>query len=178
MHKTRSIINPYLITLLTGVFILLSLSQTVGAENILADNTGAVLKISGKISHTNKKDGLYLGRAQLKALPQTTLSVTTPWTDGTVRFTGPKLIDVLNLAGADGKTLTAIAHNDYQTKIPVQDAVDYPVIIAMDKNGKPMNTRELGPLWIIYPWGDIQSLRNDKYYARSIWQLTTIIVHE
>jgi len=183
MHRIcRAIIKsrrPCSLSIVFGfVAFALLFAKTSMAANIAQPTGPVILEISGKISHTNSGEKLILDREQLIALGMATLTVTTPWTDGIVTFTGPKLIDVLKLAGAKGNNLSTFAINDYEVKIPVSDARKFPVILALNKNGQPLNIRDRGPVWIIYPWGDNASLRTDIYYSRSVWQLKLVIVNE
>ena len=112
----------------------------------------------------------------LEALPQTVIRTETPWTEGVVEFEGPLLRTVLAHVDARGETLEAVALNDYSVDIPVQDTVDYPVILALKMNGNTLRVRNKGPLWVIYPWDDYRALRSESYYARAIWQLRRLIV--
>ncbi len=135
-----------------------------------------LLTLSGSINRTNLAGNAVLDAAVLKSLPQEKLFTDTPWTEGKVTFEGPLLRDVLKLVGAKGRTLKAVAINDYSVEIPATDAESYDVIIAMRLNDKDLNVRSKGPLWIIYPWNDNEDLRSETYYARSIWQLVQIDV--
>jgi len=85
---------------------------------------------------------------------------------------------VLAYVGAGGATmLRTVALNDYAVNVPVTDALDYDVILAMSMNGETLRVRDRGPLWIIYPWTEeYPELRNEIYHGRSIWQLKGIIV--
>ena len=137
-----------------------------------------ILQITGAIQHMNSEQAAHLDAEQLLALEQIELSVTTPWTDGETRFAGPRLRDVLRLVGASGRVLKAVALNDYAVDIPVSDAENYPVILALHMNGKRLRVRDKGPLWVIYPWGDFAELRTETVYSRSIWQLKELRVNE
>ncbi len=130
-----------------------------------------LLTVTGSIAVTNSAEGLALDQAALDALPQTSVQTETPWTDGMVEFSGVSLKDLLHFAGAKGQTLIATALNDYAVEIPVSDADNPHVIIAMRKNGALMPVRDKGPLWIIYPLSDEPALQNETTNARMIWQL-------
>ena len=47
------------------------------------------------------------------------------------------------------------------------------MIVARLLDGKPMLTREKGPLFIIYPFDSKSELQAKPFYARSAWQLRT-----
>lgn len=135
-----------------------------------------LLSISGRIITCNTETSAQFDTAMLQALPQHIVTAETPWTEGQSVFSGPLLRDVLDLAGSRGDNLFLTAINDYQVDVPVSDALTYDVILAMSLNGEPLTIRTRGPLWLIYPWDDVDGLRSETYYARSIWQLKTIEV--
>jgi hypothetical protein len=135
-----------------------------------------VLTISGKISHVNDGQTATFSMAMLEALPQKTFSTSTPWYPGKVEFTGPLLRDVLAAAGAKGEQVVALALNDYKTEIPISDATQFDMVIARLMDGKPMAIRNRGPLFIVYPYDSKPELRAERYYNRSAWQLSRLIV--
>jgi hypothetical protein len=112
--------------------------------------------------------------AMLAAMPQRTLKTQTPWHEGVKAFTGPLLRDVLAAAGAQGKTIRAVALNDYKVDIPFDDARTIDVVMARLLDGKPMPVRDKGPLFIIYPFDDRPELRVPQYFSRCAWQLRTL----
>lgn len=135
-----------------------------------------VLTVSGKISNKNLGNRFVFDMEMLANLPQHSFRTKTPWYTDPREFTGPLLRDVLAAAGSEGKILTAYALNDYKTAIPVDDAVNYDVIVARMIDGKLMPVRDKGPLFIIYPFDDNAELRSLTYYGRSAWQLKEIQV--
>ncbi len=161
------------------IAIVLFLSITMLAPSVTAldfPRGPVILTLSGMINRTNAAGNAVLDAAVLKSLPQITIVTDTPWTEGQIRFEGPLLRDVLELVGAEGKSLKAIAINDYFVEIPATDAEMYDVILAMRLDDNDLNVRSKGPLWVIYPWKDNENLRSETYYSRSIWQLMRIDV--
>lgn len=115
-----------------------------------------------------------LTRAELEALPQLEFETKTTWTEGSARYSGPRLSEVLALAGLSGEPVKATASNDYQVILtPDLIGPDYP-IIALKVDGEPFGKRELGPLWIIYPYDASAQYRSEKIFAASIWQLVSL----
>lgn len=135
-----------------------------------------VLSVSGQITRRNADDRLDLDMATLAALPQQSFRTMTPWFAQAVTFTGPLLRDVLALADASGTTLTAVALNGYKVQLPLVDASRWDVVLARLLDDKPMSTRDKGPLFIVYPFHQTETLRSERYYARSAWQLRSLIV--
>ena len=153
-----------------GALALLFLSAGPGAA-IEAPTGPALLTISGEIGVTNQGNALVLDRHAFEAIPMTTVRTETPWTDGTVVFEGVPLKSLLDLAGANGKSIHAVALNDYAVDIPVEDAANPKVIVAYRMNGETMRIRDKGPLWLIYPLSDEPGLQNEGTHSKMIWQI-------
>jgi hypothetical protein len=148
-----------------------------GNANALEAPTGSViLTISGKVTSPNIGQTAGFSMAMLEALPQKTFTTKTPWYPAPVEFTGPLLRDVLAAAGSKGDKLVALALNDYKTEIPMTDTIAHDMIVARLLNGKPMAIRDRGPLFIVYPFDTKAELRAERYYNRSAWQLSRLIV--
>lgn len=135
-----------------------------------------VLTVKGKIGRTNAPGEARLDRAMLAALPQGRFTGETPWTKGTVTFTGPLGSALLDLVGATGSLMKVVALNDFVAEVPVDDFRQHQVILATHRDGNQMAVRDRGPLWIIYPMDRDPSLRNSLVYARSVWQIRDIDV--
>jgi hypothetical protein len=151
--------------------------SAVGAALALEPAKGKViLTISGKVADKNTKDSANFDLAMIKALPQKTFSTLTPWDKSPIKFTGPLLRDVLAAAKASGTTLKAVALNDYQTSIPLDDAQKFDVIVAHQMNDQDIPVKTKGPLFIVYPFDTKAELRSATYYERSAWQLKAITV--
>ena len=146
------------------------------AELLAAPRGKVVLSLSGQVSRTNTSGRADFDLDMLAALPQQKLVTHTPWHQGAQTFTGPLLRDVLAQAGASGRTLVAVALNDYRCEIPFEDAQRFDVIVARLMNGEPMRVRDKGPLFIVYPFDSDAQLRSDRYYVRSAWQLRSLLV--
>jgi hypothetical protein len=135
-----------------------------------------VLTVSGKIGNTNKTGAAELDLAALKALPQHSFVTDTPWDKRPVKFSGPRLRDVLALVKAGGTELKAVAVNDYAVTVPVADARDFDVVVALLMNDRDIPARTKGPLFLIYPFSAQPALNAKVYHERSIWQLKSVVV--
>ena len=113
---------------------------------------------------------------EIEALGVEKVETTTPWHDGKVVFEGVPLRRLLEKVGATGTDLDIVALNDYRTRMPVEDAAKYGVILASRKEGQPMPISDKGPLFVIYPFDKYPELRNEVYYSRSAWQVRSITV--
>jgi len=135
-----------------------------------------VLTISGKIGETNSPTGAQFDMAMIEKLPQHSFTTLTPWEKRPIQFTGPLLRDVLAAVKAQGATLKAVALNDYQTSIPLDDVMKFDMVMAHQMNGQPISVKTKGPLFIVYPFDSKPELRSSTYYERSPWQLRSITV--
>ena len=112
----------------------------------------------------------------LKALPQRSFTTHTPWYQQPVTFTGPLVRDVLNASKVSGVTITAMALDEYKSRIPLSDVNKFDVILAHSINGEPLNPKNKGPLFIVYPFDSKKELQSVLYYQRSVWQLKSMTV--
>ena len=132
------------------------------------------------LSGTSPSDGHQINAtydlAALQALPKTSFTTATMWTEGPQQFEGVLLKDLLDLQGVTTGTVQAAAINDYVIEIPVADAVVGGPIIAYALNGAPMSLRDKGPLWIVYPYDQNSDYQSEVVYSRSIWQLNRLTV--
>ena len=135
-----------------------------------------VLTVSGKVGETTKAGVAELDLAALKALPQHTFVTDTPWDKRPVKFSGPRLRDVLALVKASGTELKAVAVNDYAVTVPASDAREFDVVVALLINDRDIPPRTKGPLFLIYPFGAHPRLNAKIYQDRSIWQLKSLVV--
>lgn len=133
-----------------------------------------VLKVTGKV------DGgtISLDMATLEQIGLVRFTTKTEWTDGPVEFEGVLLKDLLAVLGADGAAdqLVLKALNDYVSSMPISDAADYPVILAIKENGQYMSVRERGPLWVVYPQDAFPEVGRREFLSRWVWQLAEIAV--
>lgn len=132
-----------------------------------------VLVVSGAIDGAAPRA---FTRADLQRIGMTGVSTDTPWTRRTTFFEGPLLRRLLDHVGARGDRIEAVALNNYRVEVPIEDARNYDVILAMRADGQDIGIRDRGPLWLIYPWSQHETLQQELYYSRSIWQIREIIV--
>jgi hypothetical protein len=132
--------------------------------------------VSGKIATSNPEGVVQFDRAGLEALGIVAVETSTPWYKGVVRFEGVPLQKLMQSVGASGNRVTAIALNDYASELPIADFAKYNVILALKPDGQYMPVRDKGPLFIVYPYDNAPELRSQKFYSRSVWQLSRLIV--
>ncbi|GAB3486918.1 putative pterin-binding protein [Marinomonas epiphytica] len=161
-------------TTLTRIIWLFSLTASLSAAALESPTSHVVLTISGDIKHTNSAAGAEFDLAMLHTLPRKSIVTHDPWSDGVHTYSGFDLYELLRSLDNHGNMLRLTALNYYIVEIPVEDFITKGAIIATHKDGLQMSVRNLGPTMVIYPFDDDQSLRNELYYGRSIWQIQNI----
>jgi len=163
---------------LTGVLLLAaSAAPVAGLAAALPIPQGRViLSISGNIATANVDGRADFDRAMLEGLGVTSLATWTPWTDGQVRFEGVLGTTLLDVVGARGSTVRAVALNDYEAEIPISDFRKYRVLLALRMAGKQLRLRDKGPIWIIFPWSDHPELDDEATRYKSVWQLKQLVI--
>ncbi|TYC51747.1 molybdopterin-dependent oxidoreductase [Rhodobacterales bacterium] len=137
-----------------------------------------VLVVTGNINTTNNAGAAEFDMDMLEALPQVERTIETPWTSEATTFSGPRLKTILDAVGAKGSGLIVTALNDYSAELPYEDAETLETMLATRMNGDLMSVREKGPLFLIYPFDTNPELFNEKYFARSVWQIREVEVLE
>lgn len=141
----------------------------------LAPPVGEVLlRVRGDIAVTNRDGEAWLDRAALEGMGRVDLRTGTPWSAGEETFTGVPAARLLDRLGARGSIARALALNDYKVDIPVAELRSYPVLLALERGGRPLRVRELGPIWIVYPWSQFPDLDDRVHRQRSVWQLDAL----
>ncbi len=158
----------------TVLFITLSL-LAMPALALDPPQTAPILTVDGAIGVTNDGDRAVFDRAMMHDLEWREIDSYTDFSDGIERFAGPSLASLLEALGVTSGELRAVALDDYVIRIPVGDAAEFGVILALQRNGKPMRVREKGPIWVIYP-AEVPEDVNELHSSRMIWQLTHITV--
>ncbi|MCA3450202.1 MAG: molybdopterin-dependent oxidoreductase [Rhodobacter sp.] len=148
------------------------------AESLPAPQGDVILTVSGAITNTNDDGLARFDMALLDGLPRHSFATSTIWTEGVDTYEGVLLTDLLKALGATGTNVLAKALNDYEITFPVADATAEGPLLAYRANGKPMSIREKGPIWMIFPYDDVEAFRTEQTYSRSIWQLDRIVVIE
>jgi hypothetical protein len=70
----------------------------------------------------------------------------------------------------------AHALNDFESTIPLADFELYPVLLATRIDGRRLEVRDKGPIWIVYPWSTYPELDDLATRRKSVWQLRSLRV--
>jgi hypothetical protein len=146
------------------------------AEGLPQPQGKPILSVSGHIRNLNASGTAQFDREMLEALGMEVIETATPWYEGRTRFEGVSLDKLMQLVGAEGTTVTAVALNDYVTTIPMADFKKFGVLLALKRDGAYMPVRDKGPLFIVYPYDSDPQLATQTYYGRSAWQLAKLVV--
>ncbi len=115
-------------------------------------------------------------RKRLMSLPLSGFETTTIWTQGSQRFDGVWLADLLADFGVSEGMLQIQAINDYWVEIPMREVKRGDALLAFKRNGEPMTAREKGPVWLVYNYDSDPAFRTETIYSRSVWQLDRITI--
>ncbi len=112
----------------------------------------------------------------LAGLPQVTITAfgeADTW-KGPVRLTGPRLKDVLALAGAVGKPVTVFALDGYGAEFDVKSLNAHDWVLAHSLNGRRLSLGGRGPFWLAYETGDTPATTDEE--AKWVWSVFYIEV--
>ena len=168
----------HLVKLITTVVAFATFSAVAAyASSLPAPKGEPILEITGEIQVGNAGDKVaQFDRDMLEGLGLATVTTSTPWHAGVVKFEGVPMEKLMAAVGARGKTVRAVALNDYAITIPVEDFAKHGVILALKRDGQYMPIRDKGPLFVIYPYDSKPELKTQIYYARSAWQVKRLEV--
>jgi hypothetical protein len=133
-----------------------------------------ILTVSGNIEGVGSGPVVRLDRAMLASLGVTKLKTSTAWTTGESEFEGVLARDLLEAVGAEGTVVIATALNDYVASIPLRELYDYPVLLAFRMDGRNLELRDKGPIWIVYPRDQYKELNNSMVDKNWVWQLSEL----
>lgn len=150
--------------------------SAIELEELGSPQGSPILTISGSIANKNAGETAQFDQAMLEKVGMNSFKTTTPWFTGEVEFEGVPLADLMEIVGATGTEVEAIALNDYKATVPIEDFAKYGVILALKRDGEYMPVRDKGPLFIVYPYDEFDELQAQKFYSRSVWQLKELVV--
>ena len=132
-----------------------------------------VLTVAGKVANTNrpayrdKLDVIFryhkrtfdrafaFDRAMLEGLGTVALRIEHAGWGGPMTVSGPRLADVLDMAGCPGGPLATLALDGFNTEISPETLEAHDWVVATRAEGHPLGLGERGPLWLVFdPPGD------------------------
>jgi hypothetical protein len=148
----------------------------VAANGLAPARDQVVLTVTGAIGLTNAPGRADFDLDMLERLGLGRLTTWTPWTEGEVEFEGVWARRLMEAVRANGTQVDALALNDYEQTIPLEDFDKYDVLLATRVNGQLMRVRDKGPIWIVYPWSEHPELDDFATREKSVWQLSALHV--
>lgn len=133
-----------------------------------------LLVVQGSVASANMAGAAAFDRAMLEALPQAEIATATPWSEGVVRYVGPRVVDVLDAVGVTSPTLKARALNDYTVDVPTAFIREHDPILAMSADGVALTARSKGPLFVVFDLDDMSPDDATVAANYSVWQLIEI----
>ncbi len=146
--------------------------ETPPPEEVILTLSGNI-KISNTTGSPEKNAKALFSLKMLQALPQHTIVTQNPWVDRPHTYKGPKISTLMKVVDAKATYLKIVALNDFQVKVEWHMIKDLEPILAWEDDGKVMNRRDKGPLWLILPV-DEASLKHSKYFDTMVWQIKEI----
>lgn len=129
--------------------------------------------VNADIDYLNlNKDGetIKITRQDLEALPSHKIVTSTNFTKKS-EFLGVKFKEILNRYKITATTVRAFAYDNYSFTLPINELLDYEVILAYKKDGEYMALSDLGPFSIIYPRDSYPNLNLLSINAKTVWQI-------
>jgi hypothetical protein len=161
-------------------FVVLALCLVAGhgarSEPLPVPSGPVLLTVTGAIANRNSPEGARFDRAMLEALGMVELKTSTPWTDGVPTFRGVPMARLLDAVGAFGKTLHATAANSYAIDLDAAEMRRYPILLALEQDGRQLRLRDRGPIWVILPRDQYAELQSKSQDLKWIWQVRSIEV--
>jgi hypothetical protein len=148
----------------------------LAANGLASPREQVVLTVTGAIGLTNAPGRADFDLEMLERLGLGRLTTWTPWTEGEVEFEGVWARRLMEAVRAQGTEVDALALNDYQQTIPLEDFERYDVLLATRVSGQLMRVRDKGPIWIVYPWSEHPELDDFGTREKSVWQLNSLHV--
>lgn len=137
-----------------------------------------VLAVSGAIAGGAGATPIELDLATIEQMGLVRYVVHDPWLDEDLEFSGVLLTTLLDVMGAspEATTLGFTAIDDYQVEIAIADARRWPIMLATQTNGQPMDLEAKGPTRVVFPYDQYPEIDRLVYKDLWIWQLTTVEV--
>lgn len=139
--------------------------------NVAAPNRGAMDPFEDPVfAHLEAKfeKGFTFTLAELKALPQRSVTVRYKDWPRDVTATGPGIAAVLKAAQAEGKKVLVQAVDGYAPEFTAEDIAKDRMILALEADGKPLALGSRGPLWLLGPTDSFTGQEGEEGFAFAV----------
>ncbi len=146
-------------TLLIGLVALSGVAKTAPTPE-----GDVILTASGSIALTNSDETFEFDLDMIKGLAQEIYESEDPWS-GKQEFTGVRVKTLLDYLGfpKDAEKVVFTAEDGEVTEIPVEHAMQYPLMLAYQTGGYDLPHRMGGPLKLMWPWNDEYEKMEELY---------------
>lgn len=134
----------------------------------------AVLTISGAIITKNDGETLNFDMDTLEKVGLVKYTVSDPWLNTKVTYSGVLLADLLKVAGVSetATTINVQALDGYAADIPLTETQQWPVLVATQADGAYISIENNGPTRIIFPYDNYSDLANAR--NMSVWNIKSL----
>ena len=135
-----------------------------------------LLNISGNISVTNKDDVLVFDRPMLEQLGIVKYTVSDPWLDTDVTYSGVLVSELLKHAGVSDsvEAIRVLALDGYEKDIPMAVIQSHPVLLAFQADNTYLTVDSNGPTRIIFRYDHYSPITEAR--NMSVWNVASIEV--
>jgi len=95
-----------------------------------------ILTVTGNIANKNTEEATEFTADMLKKLGLHSFRSENDWIVGEHEFEGIKVEDLMAAVGGSGKSLHAVALNDYSATVPLDKLIGTPALIVLNIDGK------------------------------------------
>ena len=144
------------------------------ALDLAADGSVALAQ-DAVLTVTDGKQTVELKQAELAAMKQDVIETSSPWTEGTVKFSGPTFTEILNTVGLAGETVTTEALDGYSVEIPRAALTGDGAILALSMNDAPLPA-DKAPFWIVFPYDQSPEMSDEAHQSWSAWAVKVLTI--
>ena len=145
-------------------------------SSIPAPAEAVILTVTGAINNKNVGDTLEFDIPTLEKLGLVKYTVSDPWLQSEVTYTGVLLSELLAVAEVpdSATTVHVVALDDYAADIPISEIEAWPILLATQADGEYLTVDTNGPTRIIFPYdtySDITAARNMSVWNNKLLEI-------
>lgn len=160
------------------IYTQISPSKLQVGQLIPAPQGEPILKVRGRLGIFNQGKQILMDRSTIEAVGLVEYTVQDLFEQQRRVFRGVLMRDLLRIWQVDPQatTLNVIALNDYQIQVPIVWLKQYPVLFALQQDGREMTPDYRGPAMLVFPYEQFPSVPEFAEESYWIWQIKSIEV--
>ncbi|MEM7725454.1 MAG: molybdopterin-dependent oxidoreductase [Cyanobacteria bacterium P01_A01_bin.45] len=87
-----------------------------------------------------------------------------------------RLLEKFGIDAADAKEVTFVCFDSYQVTLKIADLFNYPIILAVNKDGKKINPQQGGPIYLVFPYTGYPELKQKYKEMHWAFYITHMVV--